>query len=458
MATSKQLVKVENKLERKLENSGNSNLVNYFGMNADMLKVVIQEALKQNDIQKLLGIQKFENGGEKRKYYLIKRPSKKLGYVYQVKIIDQNTGEILPTKFSTGTNNLETAIQWAERNYKTCLSKYEGRAELSVFEKYYIDTGEYWRFEKYDGRKLSPIVMKQRHAFMVNHIIPFFQSKKVHYLSQITPIHIKELKHYLSTEKELTPQTININLNSFKKCLAVFRDMGKITTDFSKCSFTVLGSKQAEKKRGIFPIDTLKGVFSSKKWKDPLSKILCQTIYFSGIRNSELLRIQFNDIEKVKDIWFLNVRGTKSKNAIRKVPIHNDLYKALKTYIKEHGIKEDTPIFKGVYNDVFRQASFDMGSLLGLTEKQLLEKNICFYSGRHFFKTILATGDDIRIADIPLDFQELFMGHPFREERIKDEKAGIKQYSYKHLDSESIGNDLLYLKGKEVLKVLDYYF
>jgi len=52
MATiSKQLVKVENKLEKKLDNSGNSNLVNYFGMNADMLKVVIQEALKQNDIQ-----------------------------------------------------------------------------------------------------------------------------------------------------------------------------------------------------------------------------------------------------------------------------------------------------------------------------------------------------------------------------------------------------------------------
>jgi len=177
--------------------------------------------------------------------------------------------------------------------------------------------------------------------------------------------------------------------------------MGKITTDFSKYSFTVLGSKQAEKKKGIFPIDTLKGVFTSKKWKNPLSKILCQTIYFTGIRNSELLRIQFNDIEKIKDLYFLNVRGTKNKNAIRKVPIHNALYKALKTYIKENHIKEDAQIFKGVYNDVLRQASFDMGSLFGLTEKQLLEKNICFYSGRHFFKTILAIGHRIRIADIP---------------------------------------------------------
>jgi len=43
------------------------------------------------------------------------------------------------------------------------------------------------------------------------------------------------------------------------------------------------------------------------------------------------------------------------------------------------------------------------------------------------------------------------MGHPFREERIKDEEEGIKEYSYKHLDSGIIGNDLLYKKGLEVI-------
>jgi len=95
-----------------------------------------------------------------------------------VKLIDPDTGEILPTKYSTGTNDLETAVQYAERNYKKLLKQYEGKAELSVFQKYYIDTGEYWRFEKYDGRKLSPLVMKQRHAFMINHIIPFFKVKR----------------------------------------------------------------------------------------------------------------------------------------------------------------------------------------------------------------------------------------------------------------------------------------
>jgi len=453
MTTSKQLIKASS----NIKNNTTTNLENYFGMNADMLKAVITEAIKQNDISKLLGIKKFENGGEKRKYYLVKRPSKKLGYVYQIKLIDQDTGEILPTKYSTGTNDYETAVMFAERNYKTLSAKYEGKAELKVFENYYNDTSEYWKYEKFDGRKLSPIVLKQRHAFMINHIIPFFQGKKIRYLSQITLIHIRELKHYLSKNMELKPQTINIYLNSFKKCLLLFRDMGKITTDFSNCDFCVKGSKQAEKKRGIFPIDTLKNIFS-KKWKNKLSKILCQTIYFTGVRNSELCRIQFNDIEKIKDVYFLNVRGTKSKNAIRKVPIHNELYKALKTYIKDNGIKEDTPIFKEVYNDVFRQASFDMGSLYGYTEKQLLEKNICFYSGRHTYKTILALGDIENVGNVPIDFQELFLGHPFREERMKEEKEGIKEYAYKHLDSGSIGNDLLYKKGIEVIKILDYFY
>jgi integrase len=454
MATSKQLIKVE----KNLDNISTPNIENYFGLNADMLKAVIAEALKQNNLQKVLGIQKFENGGEKRKYYLIKRPSKKLGYVYQIKLIDPDTNDILPTKFSTGTNDYETAVMFAERNYKTLLKQYGGKAGLKVFETYYSDTGEYWKFEKYDGRKLSPLVMKHRNAFMVNHIIPFFQSKNIRSLSQITPIHIKELKNYLSVEQGLTPQTINNNLNSFKKCLLLFRDIGKITTDFSKCDFCVKGSKEAEKARGIFPIDTLKGVFTSNKWKSNLYKILCQIIYFTGIRNSELLRIQFNDIQKINDLYFLNVRGTKSKNAKRKVPIHNTLYKALNTYIKENDIKEDIPIFKGLYNDVFRQASFEMGNLLGFTENQLLEKGICFYSGRHTFKTILAIGNLEKIADIPIDFQELFMGHPFREEKINKGKKGIKEYSYKHLDSESIGNDLLYKKGIEVIKILDYFF
>jgi integrase len=301
---------------------------------------------------------------------------------------------------------------------------------------------------------MSPLVAKQRRSFMVNHIIPFFQGVKVHYLNQITPIHIKQLKDSLS-KSGLTPQTINYNLHSFKKCLGLLKDMGKITYDFSGCSFTQKGSKEAEKSRDIYAIDTLKGVFS-KQWENDFSKLLCMVIYFTGMRNSEIQRICFNDIENIDDVYFLNVRGTKSKNAIRKVPIHPDLYSALEKHITENGINKDAPIFENVYNDVFRQASFDMDCLLGFSQNQLTEKHICYYSGRHTFKTVLSLGNDESIGNVSVNFQEMFLGHSFNKKQLESE--GLKEYKYKHLKAERIGDSLLAEKGKEVFKILTRYY
>jgi integrase len=235
----------------------------------------------------------------------------------------------------------------------------------------------------------------------------------------------------------------------------LLKDMGKITYDFSGCSFTQKGSKQAEKARGIYAIDTLKGVFS-KQWENGLSKLLCKVIYFTGMRNSEIRRMRFNDIETISGVRFLNVRGTKSKNAVRKVPIHPDLYNALEKHITENGIDKDTPIFSGVYNDVFRKASFGMGSLLGFTERELLKKGICFYSGRHTFKSVMSIANAEKVADIDINYQELLMGHNFNKKELREN--GINEYAYKHLDAESIGDALLAKKGKEVFKVIDRYY
>jgi integrase len=179
-------------------------------------------------------------------------------------------------------------------------------------------------------------------------------------------------------------------------------------------------------------------------------------IYFTGMRNSEIQRIQFNDIERINGVYFLKVRGTKSKNAVRKVPIHPKLYDALEKYVGKNGIEKDTAVFKGMYNDVFRQASFDMGALMGYTEKDLIEKGICFYSGRHTYKTILTLGNAEKVADVSVDFAEMFMGHTFKKEELK--KEGIKEYNYKHINADVIGGSLLAEKGGEVLKILTHYY
>jgi integrase len=426
----------------------------YIGVNADVLNVIILKAISLYETHKVLKIQETENSGTERRYYLFKRANKKSGYTYYAVFLDPATNKPLPTKYSTKTADYLEAVNWAEANREKCLKNYNGRAELSVLEAYFTEGSKYLEYEKMDGREMSAVVIKQRRAFMVNHIIPFFQDKKVHYLNQITPIHIKLLKDYLS-KKGLTPQTINYNLHSLKKCLLLLKDMGKITYDFSGCSFTQKGSKEAEKTRSIYAIDTLKGIFS-KQWKNGLSKLLCEVIYLTGMRNSEIQRMRFNDIEKMNDVYFLNVRGTKSKNAVRAVAIHPTLYKELETYAKENGIDNDTPIFRNVYNDVFRQASFDMGSLLGYTENDLVEKGICFYSGRHTFKTILALGNAEKVADVSIDFQEMFMGHNFKKAELKEK--GINEYAYKHLNADVIGSSLLTEKGKEVIKILTHYY
>jgi integrase len=425
-------------------------LETFAGNNKDFL-VFLETAFKQYEAKK-----NADKGNiEKRLFYLFKRTSKKYGFIYQVKYIDPQTNTILPTKYSTGTNDLETANKWAADNRERCLTAYSGKAEMTLLESYYIEGSKYLEYEAYDGRKLSPVVMKQRQSFTNNHIIPFFQKSKVRYLSQITPLHIKQLKHYLSTEKGLKPQTINYNLHSFKKCLILMKDMGKITYDFSGCSFTQKGSKQAEKSRNIYSIQTLKGVFD-KKWNNELYRVLCMLIYFTGIRNSEIQRMRFNDIEEINDVYFLNVRGTKSKNAVRKVPIHPKLYTALINYVKENHIDKDTAIFGSVYNDTFRKASFAMGFLLGFNKKELLEKGICFYSGRHTFKSVIAIANAEKVAELDINYQELFMGHNFSKEALKE--TGINEYAYKHLNADVIGGTLLSKKGKEVCKAINRYY
>lgn len=426
----------------------------FIGFNADMLNNFAVKLLALYETQRVIETQKIENSGENRRYYLHKRANKKSGYTYYAVFFDPQTNAPLPTKYSTHTNDFQQAVKWAESNREKCLESYNGKAELNILEKYFVEGSEYLDYEKKEGRKMSPIVVKQRQAFMKKHITPFFQSVKVRYLNQITPLHIIDLKDSLS-KSGLTPQTINYNLSSFKKCLELLRVMGKVSYDFSGCSFTMKGNSEAETERDIFDIPLLKGIFK-KRWSNDFSKLLCMVIYFCGLRNSEIQRMRFNDIQKINDVYFLNVRGTKSKNAVRKVPIHPTLYTALEKHIKKNGIDSETPIFENVYNNVFRKACNDMGSILGFTQNDLIEKHICYYSGRHTFKTILSLGNDESIGNVSVNFQEMFLGHSFNKKQL--EKEGLKEYKYKHLKAEKIGETLLAEKGKEVFKILTHYY
>jgi len=450
MGTSKQMVKASPNLENGINNGGD-----YIGFNEEMITGLMIKTLKQYDLHKRLDIQSTESKNENRKYYLFKRPSKKKGYIYQMNLIDPENGVRLPTKYSTGKSKKEEAEQWAEQNYKSCLAKYNGKAELTLLDTYYSKESPYFKYEEYEGRKLSPDTLKDRQNFMKRYITPFLQSQKVRFLSQITPLIIRELKNFLISKNNLTQQTINRNLNSLKRALIVFYDNGKISYDFRDVDFNVKSAKKAVRKRNVYPFSVLKGVFS-KQWKTPLYKILNMFIYFTGMRNSEIKRIQMNDIIPINDVYFLDVKGTKTANAKRTVPIHPTLYKELKNYVKANKIKDDTAIFTGICYDTFCRARWEMGSLLGYTKDQLYDKNICFYSGRHSCKKIFKVGNEEGIGNVGLHIQEMIFGRSHSKKVLKEE--GINEYEYGNIDADVLGNTQLSKKGLEVFKIIDHFY
>ena len=84
-----------------------------------------------------------------------------------------------------------------------------------------------------------------------------------------------------------------------------------------------------------------------------------------------------------------------------------------------------------------------------------MKQGICYYSGRHAYKTILSLGNDTDIADLSVNFAEMFMGHSANAQ-LKEQ--GINEYEYKHINADTIGDTTLADKGREVLKILSHYY
>jgi integrase len=86
---------------------------------------------------------------------------------------------------------------------------------------------------------------------------------------------------------------------------------------------------------------------------------------------------------------------------------------------------------------LYRKASTDMGNALKIADVE--KQGISFYSGRHFWKTLMSSED---LGDI----DEYFMGHKVSSE--------VKKL-YNHFDKQ--GQKKLIKKTKEVFKILDRY-
>jgi integrase len=373
-------------------------------------------------------------------YSLSKVRNKRNGFLYYVRYLEK--GKLIASRWSTRTNDREAAEQFARENRERLLKEYYDKKNNNIYTilgNYYKKNSVYLETAENRGRKLRDSTRRRYYNFITKIIIPFLRENKIKTFEEITAPAITELQDRL-LKKGNKAQTVNRFLGCFRAIFDHLVSRGKITENVFDKVVILKARRQDYKVRGCYEVSAVKGVFN-REWEDRVSYLLCLIIYATGMRNSEIERLRVKDLIEIDGYNFINILESKTENGIRIVPVHDFLYKNLTAYIKQTGKKDGDYIFSlngnPIQSVVYRKANEDMIKALKLEMKDA--QDISFYSGRHFWKTLMSAED---LGSI----EEYFMGHKVSRDVAK---------RYNHLDKQ--GQKKIIGKTKEVFKILDRY-
>ena len=375
-------------------------------------------------------------------YSIVARYGKK-GKVYYVRYFRDN--KMIPSQWSTKTTDFNEAQLFAKANKEKILTRYfnrkEGKLLYTVLRNYYAKDSAHLVIDAARGRKISETSRQILHGFTVNTFIPFLQSNRIKEFEEISPVVMCRFQNYLLMEKHLLPQSINRQIGGIKAIFSHLFMTGVIQRNIMK-DITPLRSMN-KKIRGCYSLDDLSGVFKAS-WKDKKSYLLCSIIYSAGLRNSEIQNLKVNDIITKEDISFLNISKSKTDSGIRIIPIHPKVRQTLDEWIEEKHLSSENYLFAGssggrerCLHKTAKKANNFMASVLGKKPDELEKENITFYSGRHFYKTML---NFYNLGDI----EELFMGH--RVNKNVSER-------YNHKDKR--GEKALLKEARKAIEIID---
>ena len=376
----------------------------------------------------------------RQEFSIVARYGRK-GKIFYVRYFQEN--KMIPSQWSTKTDNYEKAAIFAKTNREKILNKYnnrkEGKVLYNVLRNYYTKESSYLAIDCARGRKINEASRKILHGFIINTFIPFLLDNKIREFNDIKPIVMSRFQNYLLIEKKLLPQSINRQISGIKAIFSHLYMTGVIDRNIIK-DISSLRSMNG-KIRGCYSIDELKGIFK-RKWEDKKAFLLCSMIYSAGLRNSEIQNLKSSDIIIKEDIHFLNITKSKTANGLRIIPLHPKILEAVNEWTAEKHLSCDDYLFvKNSSQRLFRAAKKSanyMGALLGKGKDTLQKENISFYSGRHFYKTLLNL---YNLGDI----EEIFMGH-------KVSKKVSERYNHK----DKRGEKEILKKARRVIEIIDF--
>jgi len=317
----------------------------------------------------------------KQEFYLFRR---KPSLIFYVRFLSGKT-------LSTGKTNISEA-------YATALIKLKqnpsSKTEFSkVLQNYYQKNSLYQKYDIQHGIQLSDRDRVKAH-YRIQKIASFLNDVKT--FEALTRSRLIRLQDSL-LESGLSAKTVNNYMSDFHRIIKQLYDKDIIqSNNFIKIK-TVVGAKL---QRSCFDVKKVKGIWTNEKYS-----LLAYIAICTGARRGEF----FNWTLKGN---LLLIKGTKTVNARRIVPLSDNAVKKLHLLEKEKITERD-----------YRKAVEWVGQRTGESTK-----GIVFHSYRKMFKTILTS------ANINQSVIETLIGHAQNNqqsnsvERIYfvEEKADLK--------------------------------
>ena len=244
-------------------------------------------------------------------------------------------------------------------------------------------------------------------ANMVNRYwLPFFGEDFT--VGQLTEQYLEDFLQELANFRGLKGATINHARTCGATGLKWLKNKGIIRSNpmanveaFSKSDATPRGIPDEKEIKALYELD----------WDSEVMYLAFNLSAFSGLRPGEISGLQVSDIDSEKDLitirhsWHRTgyLKSTKT-NLIRKVPVaHNIILRLLVQAQRCPNANEETFVFWSKANDYkpFLPQYYDDGFFealhkIGVSEEERKERNIDFYSLRHFCATYLANMTDMR--------------------------------------------------------------
>jgi integrase len=123
---------------------------------------------------------------------------------------------------------------------------------------------------------------------------------------------------------------------------------------------------------------------------------------------------------------------------VRLVPLHEAVYGKLTAWAARNKKNSHSLLFDYRSAAPFCRANEELARRLKAGAEELAREHITFYSGRHFWKTLM------NAEGLGEDVEEIFMGH-----KVSSNVAKL----YNHRDKQ--GKHLMVKKAKQVFSILD---